>query len=247
MSPVVDGAGRSFTATRVVRPRRQVEDQIREAILSGEFAQGDKLPTETELAASFAVSRPTVREALQSLAASGLIRKVPGAAGGSFVQGVNHEALGAMLRESMDNILRIGTLDIGEVTVVRRLLEIPAARLAAEHRTEAHLDVMRTVVERQRTITLADSDIPHLDQLFHTTIAEASDNRLLAALVSALHLVTRPATFLELSPEVGHCTVRQHAAILRAIEGEDAGEAGRAMAEHLDYVLRFSVPAGNEA
>jgi DNA-binding transcriptional MocR family regulator len=78
----------AFQPSRVRRPREQVEEQIREAILSGAFRQGDKLPSETQLAEQFSVSRTTVREALRALAAAGLISKVPGVAGGSFVQSV---------------------------------------------------------------------------------------------------------------------------------------------------------------
>lgn len=231
---------KAFNATRVLRPRQQVEEQIKQAILSGRFSQGDKLPPETDLAAQFAVSRPTVREALRSLSEAGLIHKVPGATGGSFVKSVNHESLGKMMLESMSNILRLGTLDIEEVTSVRRLLEVPAAQLAAEHRTDDQLALMDSVVQRQRTTTLDDPDIPQLDASFHSTIAEASGNRLLAAFVGSLHLATRPASFLELSPEIGRCTVRQHMAILKAIESMDQRSAGQAMEEHLDYVLRFS-------
>ena len=39
-----------FKVRQVVRPRVQVEEQLKEAILLGQFAQGDKLPPETELA-----------------------------------------------------------------------------------------------------------------------------------------------------------------------------------------------------
>src|ERR671910_3022812 len=99
-----------FKAKQVTRPRDQVEQQLREAILEGHFAQGDKLPPETELANQFGVSRPTVREALGALVSAGLIRKVPGVAGGSFVNTVNPHSLSKMLSESMDTILRLGAL-----------------------------------------------------------------------------------------------------------------------------------------
>src|SRR6478735_588004 len=120
-----------FLPHPVTRPRAQVEEQIREAILLGQFAQGEKLPPETELAQQFGVSRPTVREALGSLVSAGLIRKVPGVAGGSFVNTVTPTSLSAMLSESMDNILKLGALDVLELTELRRVLEIPAARMAA--------------------------------------------------------------------------------------------------------------------
>jgi DNA-binding transcriptional MocR family regulator len=78
-----DATRPAFKAQQVTRPRAQVEAQIKEAIFLGQFAPGDKLPAETELAEQFGVSRPTIREALASLASAGLIRKVPGVAGGS--------------------------------------------------------------------------------------------------------------------------------------------------------------------
>src|SRR5689334_9877687 len=115
--------GPKFTAKQVTRPRAQVEQQIREAILGGLFSPGEKLPPETQLAEQFGVSRPTVREALGSLVTAGLIRKVPGVAGGSFVNSVTPDSLSAMLSESMDTIVRLGSLDIDELPSMPRVLE----------------------------------------------------------------------------------------------------------------------------
>src|SRR3954451_15336498 len=129
-----------FTVKQVTRPRAQVEQQIKEAILSGHFSQGDKLPPETQLAEQFGVSRPTVREALGALVSEGLIRKIPGVAGGSFVNSVTTDSLSQMLSESMDTIVRIGALSIDEITEVRRVLEIPAAQWAARNRTQDDID-----------------------------------------------------------------------------------------------------------
>ena len=140
-----------FKAKQVTRPRDQVEQQLREAILEGHFAQGDKLPPETELATQFGVSRPTVREALGALVSAGLIRKIPGVAGGSFVNTVTPDSLSQMLMQSMDTIVRIGALDIAEITEVRRVLEIPAAEWAARNRSDADLEVMKSVVAQQRS------------------------------------------------------------------------------------------------
>ena len=61
----------------------QVADQLRELIVTGELAPGERLPTETVLAREFGVSRATVREALRLLAAQGLIRTAKGAAAGA--------------------------------------------------------------------------------------------------------------------------------------------------------------------
>ncbi|MFC9220593.1 FadR/GntR family transcriptional regulator [Streptomyces hygroscopicus] len=237
---VKSGAAERFRARQVMRPRDQVEQQIRDAILEGHFAQGEKLPPETELARQFGVSRPTVREALGALVSAGLIRKIPGMAGGSFVNTVTPDSLSRMLSESVDTILRLGALDVLELTEVRRVLEVPAARMAAQHRTESQLDELRSVVERQRTTTIDDPGIPGYDLAFHTTIGQASGNRLLAAFIAAVHDATHPAQYLDVTKEVGRRTVKQHMAILTAIESGDEEAAAEAMQSHLDYVLRYS-------
>ena len=236
----IDTSDKRFQASKVTRPRDQVESQLREAILEGHFAQGEKLPAETELAQQFGVSRPTVREALGALVSSGLIRKIPGVAGGSFVNTVTPDSLSQMLSESMDTIVRIGALSIDEITEVRRVLEIPAAQWAARNRTQADIDEMKRVVEIQKTTTIDDPDIPSYDLRFHTTVGRASGNRLLEAFIAAVHDATHPAQFLDVTPEVAKKTVRQHIAIVKAIEGGDPAMAGEAMRKHLDFVLRYS-------
>ena len=230
----------TFRAQQVTRPRDQVEQQIREAILSGQFGQGDKLPPETELASMFGVSRPTVREALGALVTGGLIRKIPGVAGGSFVNTVTPDSLSQMLSESMDTILRLGALDVTELTAVRRVLEVPAAGWAAEHRDQEAIETLRDVVDQQRETTIDDPAIPAYDMTFHTTIGHATGNRLLGAFIAAVHGSTHPAQYLHVTAEVGRQTVKQHMAILAAIEAGDARTASEAMASHLDYVLQYS-------
>lgn len=229
-----------FRARQVTRPRDQVEQQIREAILAGHFAQGEKLPAETALAAQFGVSRPTVREALGALVSGGLIRKIPGVAGGSFVNTVTPDSLSQMLSESMDAILRLGAIDVRELTSVRRVLEVPAAQWAAESRDESHLETLRSIVQKQRDTTINDPQIPSYDLAFHTTIGHASGNRLLAAFIAAVHDTTHPAQYLTVTADVGRHTVKQHMSILTAIEDKDATAARDAMASHLDYVLQYS-------
>ncbi|MBA8963713.1 DNA-binding FadR family transcriptional regulator [Rhodococcus percolatus] len=231
----------TFKALQVTRPRDQVEGQLREAILDGRFTQGEKLPPETELAQQFGVSRPTVREALGALVSAGLIRKIPGVAGGSFVNTVTPDSLSRMLSESMDTIVRIGALNIDEITEVRRVLEIPATEWAARNRSEADIATMKDVIEQQKNIAIDDPDIPDLDLRFHTAIGYASGNRLLAAFIASVHDATHPAQFLDVTPDVAQKTVRQHIAIEAAIEAGDAEKAGAAMREHLDFVLRYSL------
>jgi GntR family transcriptional regulator len=63
----------------------EISAQIEQAIMSGALAPGDRLPPERTLAAAHGVSRMTVRQALQTLEARGLLRRAIGRSGGSFV------------------------------------------------------------------------------------------------------------------------------------------------------------------
>jgi GntR family transcriptional regulator, transcriptional repressor for pyruvate dehydrogenase complex len=236
----------SFQPNRVLRPREQVEEQLREAILSGAYQQGEKLPTETALARQFSVSRTTLREALRSLAASGLITKVPGVSGGSFVRSVDHRGLETMLGDSLENILRLGTVTRDELQQMRQLLELPAAAMAAEHRSEQDLERFEQVLGRQERADPKDPAIPDLDVSFHSAVAEASGNRVLASVVAALHRATRPGE----RPEAAEATAAQHRAVVDAIRAGDATAAVAAMAAHLDYLREqeeaWAVRGGSE-
>lgn len=236
----------AFRAEQVVRPRAQVERQLKKAILAGQFAQGERLPTETKLAEQFGVSRPTIREALGALVAAGLISKTSGISGGSFVNNVTTGGLSETLGESVSTILRLGAVEIGEITVVRQVLEVPAARMAATSRNRSHIARMEEILDHQRTTTIDDPNIPAYDLEFHSTIGDASGNRLLGAFIRALHSATSPTQFLALTPEVGKTSVKQHIAIAAAIKAGDESKAAKAMEEHLDYVLKYSPHAGAE-
>lgn len=222
--------------TKVLRPRQQVEEQIKSAILSGALRGGERLPSELELAQQFGVSRTTVREALRSLAAQSLIVKTPGARGGSFVRSIDLSSLRNALGDSVHNLLALGSIRFEEVALVRQHLEVPAVRLAAKHRSEEDLKELENVLDMQKSISVDDPRVPALDERFHGVIARASGNQVLASFVSALHLETEPVHYLDLSPEVGRTTVRQHQRIVRAIADQDpeAGEA--AIIEHLTYL-----------
>jgi len=231
--------GDDFIPQPVLRPREQIERQVREAILSSTIRGGERLPSEAELSRQFGVSRTTVREALRTLTAQNLIRKVPGAGGGSFVQSVTANSLHTSLLSSMNNLLALGTISHAEVSQVRLQLEVPAASLAARHRTDEQLEEMAKIIEQQSRISVDDPQVPELDARFHGVVAEASGNQVLAAFVHALHGATAPVHFLKLSADMSPQAVRQHMAIHKAIKNQDPELAAEKVAEHLEYLNQY--------
>ncbi len=154
----------SFRPDRVIRPREQVELQLRNAVLRGEFRPGDKLPSEAMLAKQFGVSRSTIREALSALAEAGFIRTVPGATGGSFVAAIDYRSLSDSFGESVENILRVGRLTYAEVAAVRMVLEVPSARLAARTRTDEDLVTLESIVGQEKQIAVSDPAVPRFER-----------------------------------------------------------------------------------
>jgi GntR family transcriptional regulator, transcriptional repressor for pyruvate dehydrogenase complex len=230
----------TFQAMPVKRLRQQVEVQIREAIASRRLVEGDRLPSEAELAEMFSVSRSTVREALRSLDTAGLIHKVPGASGGSFVRTMDYASFGDQIADSMGMLLDLGNADLEELVAARGMLEVPASRLAAENRDEDELARLVDVLDRQRAAKVSDPIVPDLDIEFHSSIAKSSGNRVLAALVYGLHRSTRPVAHMRLTEEQGQATVKQHIALYKAIEAKDAEGAEKAIRLHLEYLHSIS-------
>ncbi len=150
------------------------------------------------------------------------------------MRAVDHESLASSLGESIENTLKVGNIDFEKINHVRRLLEVPFAQGAALRRTEAGIETLRAIIDRQKEIALDDPGGPELASAFHTTVAGASKNRVLASLVVALHSVIRRVLLLNISSKVAEATVRQHIAIARGIIAGDEEAAARAMEEHLN-------------
>ena len=126
-----------------------VAEQLRLAILRGEVSVGERLPPERELAPRFGTNRNTLREAIRSLEAQGLVvaRQGDGVRVADFRRGGELSLLPDLLRIS-DGEER--TRMIGDVLLMRRTMAVEVARVAASRATDESLRELREVLERQR-------------------------------------------------------------------------------------------------
>src|SRR3954469_6472458 len=92
-----DHAATPFAPARRLRSLDDVSRQLHDAILAGDVAEGERLPNERDLADRFEVGRPTVREALRSLEALGIVEIRPGRAGGAYAVRPSEATLGSAL------------------------------------------------------------------------------------------------------------------------------------------------------
>ena len=215
----------------------QVADQIGALIRVGEFAPGQRLPAERDLAKSLRVSRPVVREAMIALEIGGLLEVRTGA--GAFVrdQPVAPEAP-INTGHSPSDILS-----------ARILIEGETAALAAVRATPLDLAAMAAQQDEMVAEHNAGREWRAADLGFHAAIARASGNAALTTVVERLWQEQHAPVFSLLSERVRlrdnwTATVRGHAAILAAIRSGKRRAAREAMRAHLTQVL--AVMTGDE-
>jgi DNA-binding GntR family transcriptional regulator len=195
-----------------------VTARLRDQILAGEFAPGDRL-VEGRIAEDLDVSRVPVREALRALAAEGLVEIRP-----------RHGAVVASLEPSAAR----------EMVQIRATLEGLNARLAAEHRTPRLLEQIEQVLAEGRTRLESDerNGLQDLNTRFHDLLYAAGANAMLAELMRSLRERTQ-RLFIETSEDEVQQTWEEHAAILRAVQSGDAALAALLAERHVMRAAQY--------
>ena len=221
-------------ATRGTLPAYQaLAETLRDRILSGELAPGQRLPIEPELSAEYGVSRSTVREALRVLASQNLIATSRGVLGGSFVAHPQPEQISDYLQSSLG--LLTGTTS-SEITIetlleAREVLEVPAAGLAASRRTSADLDLLGGTLGR-RGPGSARPDSSILD--FHVALLRTARNPLLEVLARPVHgVLSERLPRASLWPTFWREMDEHHRQIYAAVRDGDEDGAREATRAHL--------------
>ncbi len=218
----------------------QVAEQIKKMIQDGRLAPGQRLPSVAQLAAAFGLSRPTVREGLQALAALGFLRVRQGV--GTFV--ADH----ASTRDDPAYWLpwlHAHREDVLAVLEVREALEVKSAALAAAAvRRKApgareRLQALEQTLTRM-TAALVGPDLSGLEQAdleFHALVAELAGNPYLLRLSRSINQVFGDRRAVLALPGRAQRSVAQHREILRAIHEGDSERAGAAMGRHLQSTM----------
>ena len=219
----------------------QIAKAVKDAIISGDLPVDERLPSEAELAEQFAVSRPTVREALKRLAAQSLIRTQRGATGGAFVNRLRFED--AYGQQIITSTLLLSMNDVGFSTAceARYALERACAPLSAERRSADHLATMRAEIHRQGQPGLTDEAFCASDVAFHRALVDAAGNPVLsyqlAGAVEAMQPLMNMITFSARSRER---IIGFHTNIADAIEAHDAVKADEQLAALANYTIELA-------
>jgi GntR family transcriptional regulator, transcriptional repressor for pyruvate dehydrogenase complex len=222
------------------RPHDLLADQLSEAILRGDIAEGESLPPERELVEQTGLTRGSVREALRLLAAKGLVRTRPGRFGGNIVTLPGTE----WLADGITQFIRGRRLPLRVLNEARQFLEPALARLAALHRTEEDLEKLKAL--HQELIEAGDNfqRFSILNINWHKAIASASGNALLSGFLYAISFGIAVSTTTE---EYNTADTRKqvigiHSEIMAAIEARDADLAEARMRRHIDATHARATP-----
>jgi DNA-binding FadR family transcriptional regulator len=217
---------------RPVRPGNAFEDTVArllQTIRLGVLGPGESLPPERELAARLQVSRDTVREAIKSLADAGYLVSRRGRYGGTFLA----DELPTPPGVEADGGQGISRTDLDDALVMREILEVGAARMAAARTLTAGERELLWV--RMTDVRCAEpADYRRLDSRLHLAIAELVKSPSLVPLVAENRMrVNRLLDRIPLLPRNITHSDEQHEAIVIAILAGDPDAAGAAMRAHI--------------
>lgn len=224
-----------------IKPKRmsdQVFEQLKDLIFRGHLKPGERLMTERELAQNLGVSRPTVREAINKLAAMHLIEHRQGQ--GTFVNppnaGADKNPLAAVINGQDASLMNLLEVRLG--------LECNAVALAAQRATEEDVRELEKSLQ-EMAVAISEGNLgSDADITFHMAIAYATKNIVQIHIMKSLydllfhgiqenlqHLYTEPMNPKEI--------LRQHTDILDAIRQRDPDAAYAAMKRHITFVQEF--------
>ena len=236
--------------------QRRLSDEIVERletlILEGSLKPGERLPAERTLAAEFGVSRPSLREALQKLAARGLLVSRQG--GGTFVSA----EIGSSFRDPLLALLGSNPEAQRDLLEFRHTLEGACAYYAALRATELDQQRLRAAYEALIACYAGEGRINRVregeaDAHFHLAIAEASHNAVLLHTIRSLFemlkrsVVTNIGGMYPQGTEVRDTLMRQHTELYQAIIERRAEAAREISGRHLLFVQEVLGEAQDEA
>lgn len=195
---------------------------IRENILKGKYKEHDEL-RENTIGKDLGVSRTPVREALRQLELEGLVTIIPNK--GAYVTGIS-------------------TKDVGDIYVIRSMLEGLCARWATENITAAQLDELEEIILLSEFHMKKDGggnaeQVTEFDGRFHAVLYEACSSKILGHVLTDFHKYVQMARKSSVvSEERARKSIREHKQILRAIREKDADLAEQLANEHISHVIQ---------
>ena len=230
---------------------RKVAAAIGARILSRSLREGERLPSETELARQFGVNRSTVREALRELESRGLLQRRPG----SKLMSVSRPQHAAVA-QGVSHALLLHDVTVQHLWEALTLLEPPLAEAAARTRTPADLEALTSAIRTFGVPAADTADTVHRTTEVFRCIARATHNPVLGLAQEPLLQLLEPSLriMIDKVPQARARIAAAQRRLLEALEARDEQAARDWMARHIrdfrkgyeiagiDLALQLTVP-----
>ena len=197
----------------------RVRAELLRSIISLELKPGSRI-SEVEIAERYGVSRQPVREAVISLAQTGLVKTLP-------------QRGTAVVAISLNNML--------DARFVREAIEVAVARQAAKTLLPRARTLLDSIIEQQeRAVASADRDaFFRYDEAFHMTLCDGIGSEQAWPSIKNVKVhMDRTCTLTLKDSSAMVPLIAEHKAILAAIDANDADGAAQAMSAHLNGILK---------
>jgi GntR family transcriptional repressor for pyruvate dehydrogenase complex len=209
-----------------------IADRLLTEIVENRLQSGKEIPTERELSERYGVGRSSVREGLRMLESQRIIE--PSSDG--YRVGEKNSVMVA----GVEMLVAMGEASLSEVQALRSLLEVEAAGLAAELRTDEDLADVRASLHEMIVSRDDRKKAMEADLAFHVAIGRASRNGALAGMIVAVRSVLR-GLINNYSYDIDEA-IFQHQLILESIAGRDVKAARERVSAHMSWISQRPAP-----
>jgi GntR family transcriptional repressor for pyruvate dehydrogenase complex len=219
-----------FKSIKHTKISDEIISQIKSQISEGMLKPGDRLPPERELVKEFGVSRPSLREALNSLVAMGFL-EVKGKR--TFIKSVASESM----QDPLSLLIKTDTQKIFDLIEVRKAIEAWGAFLAAQRATEEDIIQLENILEEMRKAFEEGQSWEKQDADFHLAIAQATHNTIQTHMMSTIYDLLKESIARVFKDRAKvKKLLDHHHRIFSAIKNHSPEKARERTLEHLNYV-----------
>jgi GntR family transcriptional repressor for pyruvate dehydrogenase complex len=219
-----------FKSVKRTRVSDEIIDQIKSLISEGILKPGDRLPPERELVKKFGVSRPSLREALNSLVA---MRFLEVKTKRTFVKSVTSERI----QDPLSLLIKTDTQKIFDLIEVRKGIEVWSAFHAAQRVTEEDIKRLESIIKEMKKAFDEGRSWEKQDADFHLALAQTTHNTIQTHIMSTIYdLLRESVARVFTDQEKIKKLLHQHYRIFNAIKNHSPDKARERTLEHLNYV-----------
>ena len=219
-----------FKPIKHVKVSDEVVDQIRNLISQGKLKPGDRLLPERELIREFDVSRPSLREALNSLITMGFL-EIKGKR--TFIKSVASESM----QNPLSLLIKADAQKLFDLIEVRKAIEAWGAFLAAQRATEEDIKQLENIIEDMKKAYEQGRSWEKQDADFHLGMAQATHNTIQTHVMSTIYDLLRESVAKVFKDRAKvKKLLDHHQRIFNAIKNHSPDKARERILEHLNYV-----------